>query len=227
MSYPIWGEGSRKTFSPDEYEVHAKAAFTHAWQVLVTKGLIQGINSESKMEASRMIFGNTLPAFGYRMYCLRHAHLDPQVCTAISKAMLLSPEWGFKLLLREELKTGYTTRRERRAAFLPISESPRDQFLRTKIQHCLTVTGKEIDDYIDLAVDKMMTSRSKKQVKKMINNLNKDKLEDDICEKFHANHNSKRNDMKAGREAKSDKEVNRFNDAANEALEALQDAGFY
>ena len=225
----MFGKRHRKPFSRYEFETQALIAITHTWQVGVMRGLLAGNVGVNTIEVSRKIFGTTMPAFAYRMYCLRNAHLTPLVCTAIAKAMMLAP-FGKRPLKRGTLKTTGVSMKDFNDQR---GSQVHDHFVRGRIRNCYTTAFETDDKFVEWAVDQLIVEKKGKKrkesdVDRIVKNLNKHQLEDEIVEKiktvYKEIYEKVRKSKKQAREQADQAEVEEVNSNADEGADELRAA---
>jgi len=177
ISFPIWGKGSRKGFSKKQIEWRAMSAVSFTWHETVFKGLLDGNVRRGSIRTSRLVYGETLPAFVMSIYGYWQAHWDPQVCIAFSKAMLLALTDIFPLL-RDEMKGEFISERDRAAArsvTTKTTDETHDNFIREEVRNCHTTKSMSDEEFSVWAFNKIVdiddVNRPKDKVESMIRNL--------------------------------------------------------
>ena len=88
-SYPNFGPGHRTPYSITELATSLRRALETALDIATVHGLRAGnLDPKNPFKASRNLFGGVLPAWGFRVYCIRNAHFSTQACTLIAKVMM-------------------------------------------------------------------------------------------------------------------------------------------
>ena len=137
----MFGKGSRVHYSDTELATQLKRAIELTYSITFFAALknskIAPISLASLPKVSRKLFGNTLSAFGFRLFCLRNVHLTTRASTFLAKVWMMPYEWALKLklLTRDTCKTKYISRRDRESAEKPLH---RDVNLRERLQNCYT-----------------------------------------------------------------------------------------
>lgn len=177
-SFPIWGKGSRKGFSAKQIEWRAMSAVSFTWHETVFKGLLEGNVSSTgskSITTSRLVYGETLPAFVMSIYGYWQAHWDPQVSIAVAKAMLLALTDIFPLL-RDEMKGEFISKRDRTAAesaMRRITDIKRDRALNYEVRNYYTTKKDMSDEEFSVwafykIIDIEGVNRTKRTVEKII-----------------------------------------------------------
>ena len=175
----MFGKGSREHYSDTELATQLKSAIELTYSITFFAALknskIAPISLASLPKVSRKLFGNTLSAFGFRLFCLRNVHLTTHASTFLAKVWMMPYEWALKLklLTRDTCKTKYISRRDRESAEKPLH---RDVNLRERLQNCYTALFQDKEKDVHFAVwalKNIKEGRPLKEVKSMVNNLEK------------------------------------------------------
>ena len=149
----MWGEGHRAPYSLSELAIQFKRACELAYSIAFINALKNAktvpISLSSLPKVSRKMFGNVLPAFGFRLFCLKNVHLTPGVATFLAKAWMIPLEWGIQVLRRNTLKTEYVSTHDRSRKG---KKAQKDMYLRERLQNMFTILYQDETYFANFAV---------------------------------------------------------------------------
>ena len=137
----MFGKGSREPYSLTELATQLTRAVELTYSIAFFAALKNSktvpISLASLPKVSRKLFGNVLPAFGFRLFLLKNVHLTTHASTFLAKVWMMPYEWALKLklLTRDTHKTKYISKHDRNMAGKPLN---RDSYLRERLQNCYT-----------------------------------------------------------------------------------------
>ena len=149
----MWGKGHRAPYSLTELAIQFKRACELAYSIAFINALKNAktvpISLSRLPKVSRKMFGNVLPAFGFRLFCLKNVHLTPGVATFLAKAWMIPLEWGIQVLTRNTLKTEYVSRHDRN---MKGKKAQKDSYLRERLQNMFTILYQDETYFANFAV---------------------------------------------------------------------------